>query len=745
LHALFEIGERDSSSQKKEKIQERLHVWDLGDYEPFLGSLLGLHYPEIEDLDPEKRKRKIFEGIGLVFDKSASSQPLALAFEDLQWGDSLSQKLLEQIVDKLGDKPIIICCDYRPELALPFIGQPQCLSLVLSPLDLREVHKLTAQLAEVAEVCDEVLHKIMERTEGNPLFIEEVVRHLLAGRLVRRQDQTLVPGKRFGRVSLPATVAGVMLGRIDRLPEEPRKVLQYAAVAGKEFDRQVLAEISQLPDDRIQNSLDSLEHFEGLLYSKQAEGRKIYEFSSTTTYEVAYGTLLKTRRRELHGRVGLILEKAYQENLEPHLEELAHHYYFSGLEDRAAHYSFLAGEKARRLYANKEALDYYQRAIGIYRKLEKAPKMKAVLAEALCSQGHVFRLIGQVKQALRNYRAAVRLARGSDQPGPAMKYLLEAAIVYDMLGKMAKARGLIESVLKEARQRGDRQAKAKALTNLANIMRMAGKTQEAIESANEALSLFSQLGDERNEVRTLGALAQTFEMMGRLPEAIHHYQRALDISRKINYRQAMASYHNNIGNPLLMMGRIGEAKDNFEKALEISHSIGDARVEMLASGSLGIVNAILGRYRDAGEFFDRSLRMAGEIEDRNQMMLMEINLGCLHQLWGILDSALEKHTQALEMAIELGDRFYEVEARRNLGLDYLYQGNYRMSREQLSAALELAQELSDLRMQSYIKANLGMLHIFLGDWQRADSYLNDSLSTAEQIADPEQLLEVSTN
>ncbi|MBU1577337.1 MAG: AAA family ATPase, partial [Candidatus Edwardsbacteria bacterium] len=351
LNVIFNIEEKDNGERKHEKIQEALHMLDLSDFEPFLGSLLGITYGEIEGLDPEKRKRKTFEGIRELYLRQSKKQPLAVAFEDLQWADTLSLELLEHLVDILPNESILICADFRPELALPFIAKPYCLNINLKPLKKQETWQMVSALASVSDVDDLVLDKLIERTEGNPLFIEEVIRHLISRRLVKREGESLVATKRLGKMALPNTVASVVLGRIDKLGEELRRLLQYSAVIGKEFDRAVLAKLLKEPEEKIQGLLDNLEHFEGLLYSKMVDTKRVYEFHSTTTHEAAYSTLLKQRRKELHGNVARTLENEFKDNLFLHLEDLAHHYYNSSHQDKAVTYLHRAGDKSRGLYA----------------------------------------------------------------------------------------------------------------------------------------------------------------------------------------------------------------------------------------------------------------------------------------------------------------------------------------------------------------------------------------------------------
>ncbi|MDQ7798400.1 MAG: adenylate/guanylate cyclase domain-containing protein [Candidatus Edwardsbacteria bacterium] len=742
MHLVFNIEEKDSSERKLEKIQEMLHMLDLGDFESFLGSLLGINYPEIEGLDPEKRKRKTFEGIQELYLRLSKKQPLALAFEDLQWADTLSLELLEHLVDATAGQALLICADFRPELALPFIGKPYCLNINLKPLGKQEAWQMVSALAAVSDVEDQVLNKLLERTEGNPLFIEEVIRHLISRRLVRREGESLVPSKRFGKMTLPNTVASVVLGRIDKLGEELRRVLQYSAVIGKEFDRTVLAKLLKQPEEKIQSLLDSLEHFEGLLYSKLVDTRRVYEFHSTTTHEAAYSTLLKQRRKELHGKVAMTLENDYRDNLFFHLEDLAHHYYNSSNQDKALSYLHRAGDKSRGLYANPEAIEFYEKGLTVLKALKENDDRLLEKAEILGAQGAIYRLIGEMSRALKNLNQAVKVTAGGGNSAVSRKYTLEVGIIHDMLGQADRALVLWQKVQKAALKDKDKEAQALSLQNQGLLCLRKGDPAKAVEDFQTALKVFEELKVKKHIARINSHLAQAQEVMGNLDKAIEHNGTALAISQEINYLEGIASYNNNLGINLLMTGSIEQAAVNFRTAYNLAGKIGDRRVEALAGFNLGNCQYIMGNYDSAHEYYQGALASAREIGDIAQQMNIDINLGCLQQVRGNAKAALEYHTNALEIALKIGDRNNELETKRNLGIDLSMLADYGRARAEFESGLKLALEIGDPRMVAYIRANYGLTMVTLRDLNQAEKLLSEALEDARKVGDPEVILSV---
>jgi class 3 adenylate cyclase/predicted ATPase len=741
LWQLIGIQEKDSADKKRDALQTFLSSLDLTDYEPFVGSLLGIDYPETEELDPEKRKRKTFEAIREAYSRLSRKQPLAVAFEDLHWADTLTLELLEQLVEAAAGQPMLICCDYRPELALPFIARPHCRSLVLRKLDLRETWQMVSALAQVGDVSEEILDKILERTEGNPLFIEETIRSLLSRRLVKRDKENLIPSKRFGKMVLPNTVAAMVLGRIDRLNEDLRHTLQYAAVIGKEFDHQILARISRQSEEQVKKSLDHLEHFEGLLYSKLLEARRIYEFHSTTTHEAAYSTLLKARRQELHGKVAQTIERDYKAQLYPHYEDIAHHYYYSKDKDKAVFYLHKAGDKARNLYANRESLDFYQKGLEVLKGQKADHQALLETAELLGAQGAIFRLIGQRDKALKNFTTAAKIAKQEKNWQAESSYSLAAGAVYDLIGHPQNALELWEKVLEISRHSNDKQNESDALLNLGIFNMRQGNLDKALDLFATSLSISQVLKKDRDTTKRYGNIGEAYERKGELPKAIETYEKALELSRSHNFMEGIAKYSNNLGIVFVAMGEFDQALDYFTKAQSMAHKIGDRRVEIIASGNIGNIKAIQGSYEEAYRHFQQTQVIAEEIKDSAQQLSMLINMGLIHQIWGDQNVAINQHLQALDLSDRIGDRFSKLEIMRNLGVEYFLTAKYQEALETLTAAKTLATELDDFRFKTYLSVHLAALLQALA--VHSDEYLSlaeQALDDARKIKDPEVIL-----
>src|SRR5262249_39240719 len=246
--------------------------------------------------------------------RESLNQPLMLVFEDLHWIDDETHALLNLLADSIGTSKVLLLVNYRPEYSHPWGSKTYYTQLRLDPLGKENADEmLTTLLGSDAEVAP--LKRLMaEKTEGNPLFIEEIYLSLLEdGTLARNGDVKLV--KPLASLRIPLTVQGILASRIDRLPANEKDLLQTVAVIGTEFQLGVARALSERSDDDLNRMLNDLQLAE-FIYEQPAAGAVEYIFKHALTHEVAYGSLLIERRRRLHGRAGAAIESLFAGNLD---------------------------------------------------------------------------------------------------------------------------------------------------------------------------------------------------------------------------------------------------------------------------------------------------------------------------------------------------------------------------------------------------------------------------------------------
>jgi class 3 adenylate cyclase len=328
LHGYFEITAEDDSRRRRQKILGKLLELDraLEDTVPYLYSLLGIVEgdDQLAQMDAQIKKRRTLEAIKRILLRESLNQPLMVIFEDLHWIDEQTQEFLNLLADSLGTAKILLLVNYRPEYSHQWGNKTYYTQLRLDPLGKESAEEMLSALLGDGRDLIPLKRLIIERTEGNPFFMEEIYQALIEqGALVR--NGTVKLAKSMNAVKVPATVQAVIAARIDRLPAEQKELLQTLAVLGREFPFGLVRRVTLKPDDDLNQMLSELQLAE-FIYEQPATGDTEYIFKHALTQEVASYSLLTERRKLLHERAGAALESMFAGQLEDHLGELAHHY-----------------------------------------------------------------------------------------------------------------------------------------------------------------------------------------------------------------------------------------------------------------------------------------------------------------------------------------------------------------------------------------------------------------------------------
>jgi tetratricopeptide (TPR) repeat protein len=353
LQAYFRIAPEDDHRARREKVAGRIMKLDrtLEDTLPYLFGLLGFMEGDhsLAAMDPQIKRRRTHDALKRILLRESLDQPLMVIFEDLHWIDEETQAFLNLLADSIGTAKLLLLVSYRPEYSHQWSGKTYYTQLRLDPLGRESANEmLDALLGVSGETTDEPLaalkRLIIEKTEGTPLFMEEIVQALQEdGTLVRNGVVTLT--RPVGALKIPPTVQAILASRIDRLPVSEKELLQTLAVIGMEYAIPLVREVVKKPDDELNRMLNDLQLAE-LIYEQPAAGDLEYTFKHALTREVAQTSLLLERRRQIHERVGATIERLYESNIEEHLSELADHYRHTHPAEKAVHFLRRAAEQA---------------------------------------------------------------------------------------------------------------------------------------------------------------------------------------------------------------------------------------------------------------------------------------------------------------------------------------------------------------------------------------------------------------
>ncbi len=371
LKNYFQLTNQDDERRRREKITGKVLTLDrsLEDTLPYLFFLLGIAEPTspLQQMDGQVRRKRILEAIKRLLLRESLNQPLMLVFEDLHWLDAETQAFLQLLSETVATARILLLVNYRPEYQALWHGKRYFSQLRLDPLGKEQAEEmLTALLEDAGTQRTAPLRRfILEKTEGNPFFMEEIVQEL--------REQGMLGASLPTGLRLPTTVQGVLTARIDRLAPEEKALLQTLAVIGREFSASLLRKVVTQPEEELHRLLARLQAGE-FIYEQPAFPEVEYIFKHALTQEVTYNSLLIERRKVLHERTAQAIEDVYRARLDDHYSELAYHYSRSGNTQKAIDYLHLAGQQAVQRSANQEAITHLTRGLELLKTLPDKPE-----------------------------------------------------------------------------------------------------------------------------------------------------------------------------------------------------------------------------------------------------------------------------------------------------------------------------------------------------------------------------------
>jgi class 3 adenylate cyclase/tetratricopeptide (TPR) repeat protein len=487
LKQYFKIDGHDDSRTIREKVTGKVLTLDesLQDAIPPVFELLEALPEEhpFRSLQPLQRRQHTVRAVTRLLMCESRVQPVIAKFEDLHWNDSLTLGLLKGLIANLTDARILLLVSYRPDFQDEWKTRPHYRQLRVEPLPRASIEELLRALLGADSKLAGLNEFLIERTGGNPFFLEEIVRtlvetHVLAG---GRGEYRLE--KPFSSVQVPATVQAVLASRIDRLSPDQKRLLQDAAVIGTDVPFALLQAIAGLSEADLRQRLAGLQSAE-FIYETRLFPDLEYTFKHALTHEVAYTGLLHARRREIHARVVEAIETHYSDRLTEQVERLAHHARQGEVWGKALRYLRQAGAKAFAHSANRKAVKWSEQALDALKHLPETPDMLAQTVDLHLELRNSLTLLGEHDRTLEHLREAQTYAE----------------------------------------RIGDRYRLGRALSFEANCLALLGQHASAIESGRRARRVADELNDVALRIATDQYVGRAHLHLGDFPRAIEIFE-----------------------------------------------------------------------------------------------------------------------------------------------------------------------------------------------------------------------------
>jgi class 3 adenylate cyclase len=599
FRSLWEISINDEKGVVREKIASNLEKYPLPGrpqlqliFEALLGKGSDL---DAQSIGGETFKRGLFEAAIRIWEYEAARKPVILVFDDLHWSDPASVELLLQLVQLTDRAPLMIICALRFDPDSPgwkAKGELEThwphrfIEIRLNPLSPQESEVLVDELLDIVDLPAALRRSILNKTDGNPFFIEEVLRALIErGVVIPAEGGDHSPlstrwkmAKNTDEIDIPVNLFTLLSARIDRLDENARRILQLASVIGRSFYYRILQTIHQ-------NSLpasDGLEH--ELLILQQAqlirEAARLpeleYIFRHSLTQEAAYQTILHKQRREFHARVGEAIENLFAERQEEFYPVLAHHFGEAG-DPRALRYELLSGDSAFRLYAISEALAHYEHALSLAKKANPSPSPETWI-HLYTRRGRAFELQNSYPDAVQTYDELYHLGLEAEDLRIQLAALVAhatAVAIPTPVQDSQKAEELSQKALSLARQLGDREAEAKILWNFMLLNNYSGHMRLGIPYGESSVELARQYSLTEQLAHSLQDLTLAYMGFGRLEDCRQALEESRSLWKELGNLPMLSE---NLANSSLyhtLTGSLSEAFACYQEGHQISQQIGN--------------------------------------------------------------------------------------------------------------------------------------------------------------------------
>lgn len=723
LSQFFNLG-RSTAGADAQAVQARVEklVPALARFAPLLGDMLGITIEESSltvALSPEQRHDRALELVEALIFAEAGRQPLVLVVDDLHWCDASSLELLQRLAEAAPRAAVLLILGYRPDSAFspPWRDLDTVTTLALGELSDAASWSLVAALLDSEPPAG--LHPLVERAQGNPYFLEEMVRSLVDTGLLLDEGHRWRLIRDLDRASLPGSIEGVITARLDRIDERSREILQVGAVIGRRFSFPVISVVAPPRDDL----LDRLEELvqSDLLVIDDGERDLAHQFRQSMTRDVAYESILYARRRDLHRRTANWLSQLYYDHLEDQLAILARHYLLAEDWEHAFAFHMRAGLHAQARYANREAIALFEQALQIGLQIvrddddEEALALPehavADLAGAIVELherlGDVQTLIGEYDAALERYQAALaQVNRGVGGVIDAVRLHHQIARVYGLRGEYDPALVWIERGM-ALPDSGTTPALVSCLVLGASLHRRQGRHAQALEWAERSLPLAEHVGNLSEQARAYRIIGNLRLGQGDTRAALDSVRHGLDLYEQARDLSGIADAHNELANVFFDTGELTEARSNYEAADTIKQAIGDVYGQGMIACNLGELFRLQDDLDAAISQYERGLAIYQRIGSRYMMGLLEMNLGAAYLLRSDLGRAAEHLASSGALFEQAAAEDYLPELERHRAELFLRSGDLAAARAACARSIELA-------ARSEARAEVGMTRRLLG-------------------------------
>lgn len=657
---------------------------------------LGVYFPGVAPVptpDPKIEKQRTFQSLTHALTDFAKRTPLVVIIEDLHWSDTASLEFLSLLAQRIAPLSILLVFTYRSDEINPelthFLAELDRSRLgtefTLKRLTVSDVDLMLRTILSLdTPVSQEFMDVVFPLTEGNPFFIEEILKSLIT-----EGDVFFANGewdrKEISQLRIPRTIQDAVQRRTQKLDEPTFRALIMASVLGRRFNFRLLRDILQVDESELMESLKQMTQVQ-LVVEETAD---IFAFRHALTREAAYSNMMLRERQGLHRMAGEAMERLFSASLSSHFADLSYHFFTAEEWNKAFDYSLKAGDQACEFYAPREAIVFYSRVFVAARQLNRE-----IEPELLILRGRAYETMGDFKSALDDFEQAIKIARQLKNGMVEWQTLLSLGQLwtgrdYQRTGEYFKQAEAVAQKLQDAKLR------ALSLNRLGNWHVNIGQTGKGLELHREALDIYKQAQDEKGMAESYDLMGMAVMHHGDLFTSFDEYQQAIKLFRTLDDKYGLVSsltgsINTFTWNETNFVPPITQ-QENYRmsmEALELTRQTGWTAGEAFVEWSISLNLAGRGFFEGAISHASESLRIATEIGHRQWIIAAQNAMGYVHLLMFQADSATQWFELALAFAEKLGSAWWTGGISANLAGAYLLNKDLSRANKLLDAGLQ---------------------------------------------------------
>jgi class 3 adenylate cyclase/predicted ATPase len=671
----------------------------------------------LPNLSPQRKKDRTLEALIRQLEGLASRQPVLMVFEDAHWMDPTSRELLDLTVERVRSLPVLLVVTFRPEFQPPWIGQPQVTMVALNRLDRRDRTALVEQIAGRKPLPDEVVTQIADRTDGVPLFVEELTKSVLESGVLREEADRFVLDRALPPFAIPTSLHDSLMARLDRLASV-RLVAQIGAAIGREFSYALLRAVSRLSESELQAALTRLVASE-LVFQRGTPPDAVYSFKHALVQDAAHASLLRNTRQQLHAQIADALETHFPELMDSQPELLAQHFAEAGLVEKSVAYWGQAGRRSATRSAMAEAAAQLQKGLDQLVLLPETPERRRLELE-FCS------LLGAAQRFVKGLAAAetghayARARELWEQLGSPSEFVYVAygqSRYHAARGELDRAQSLTADLLRLSRQRNDDRGLVLGHLSSGRNLLFSGEFALSRSDLEQVLSLYDPVSHGslvhhatiQPQVVARAYLGIVLVCLGFSNQALAQSSAAIAEARRLAHPPSLAVAWHSGAVLLSLVGQDAVLGEWADQAVAATNEHGFPRwsaVETIFRGWVKVKN---------GDFVEGiSLLRDGSTADRatGGEAWVPFHFGLLAEACeaaGQVEEALAVLDNAFQIIERTGAHWFEAELNRHKGQLLLQQGRIAAGEDLYYKALTIAQEQSAKLWELRAAASLARL------------------------------------